>query len=69
MFSDLPQKRADPDDGTMMLLTDYALIESDETRVMVQSFADSQDLFFVEFSKTFQKLLELGYDPIDLYQV
>jgi len=63
----LPQFRAEPDDGTMMLSTDLTLIENNETRAIVQKYADSQEEFFNDFRQAFQKLIELSYNPSQLY--
>jgi len=44
----------------MMLPTDMALIEDPEFKPIVEEFAESQESFFKEFAKAFQKLQESG---------
>lgn len=47
-------------DDLMMLPTDYALIEDENYLKWVKTYAKDQELFFKDFAKDFQKLLELG---------
>jgi cytochrome c peroxidase len=46
----------------MMLPTDLALIEDASFKPYVESYANSLDTFNKDFSETFQKLLELGWE-------
>ena len=45
----------------MMLPTDMVLIEDPSFRKWVQLYAKSEDKFFDDFAKAFQKLTELGF--------
>lgn len=56
--------------GNMMLPTDIALKEDDVFRKYAEEYANSQDVFFKDFSESFSKLQELGYDsltPVEIY--
>jgi cytochrome c peroxidase len=44
----------------MMLISDLALIQDPSFRKYVELYAKDEDKFFKDFSKAFQKLLELG---------
>jgi cytochrome c peroxidase len=47
--------------GTLMMLpSDLALINDDAMKVWVQKYSKDEKLWFEDFSKAFQKLLELG---------
>ncbi|CDR36592.1 CYFA0S01e02806g1_1 [Cyberlindnera fabianii] len=50
------------DDGLMMLPADMALVEDANYKKIVEMYAKDQDLYFKDFAKDFQKLLELGID-------
>jgi len=50
----------------MMLPSDISLLHDNKFRYWVELYAKDQDKFFVDFSTTFQKLLELGCN--DLHQ-
>ena len=56
----LPQLKNDDDDGTMMLVADYDFWKREETRKFVANYARDQNLFFKDFVKAWQKLVELG---------
>jgi cytochrome c peroxidase len=58
---DGPKQYVNKDD-LMMLPADMALIEDPKYKKIVQTYANDQDLYFKDFSKDFQKLLELGID-------
>lgn len=47
-------------DELMMLPTDRALLGDPSFAVWVDKYADDKDLFFADFAKAFDKLLELG---------
>lgn len=49
-------------DGLMMLPTDMALVQDPKYKKIVEMYAKDQDLFFKDFAKDFQKLLELGIE-------
>lgn len=49
-------------DGLMMLPADYALVQDPKYKEWVVKYAKDQDLFFKDFAKDFQKLLELGIE-------
>lgn len=52
---------ADEDDEKLMMLpTDYALIQDPKFRPWVEKYADDKDLFFEDFAKVFNRLIELG---------
>jgi len=46
--------------GNMMLISDLALIEDENFRKYSEKYANSQEEFFSDFAKAFQKLLENG---------
>ncbi|KAL7411960.1 heme peroxidase [Mrakia frigida] len=46
----------------MMLPTDMALVSDPEFKKWVEIYAEDKDRFFVDFSKAFGKLIELGVD-------
>jgi len=50
----------------MMLPSDISLLHDDKFRYWVELYAKDQDRFFIDFSTTFQKLLELGC--VDLHE-
>lgn len=56
-----PKQLADKKTGTLMMLpTDYVLTQDKSFKKFAKAYADSQDLFFKDFSAAFSKLLELG---------
>ncbi|KAL5528522.1 CCP1 [Sanghuangporus sanghuang] len=56
-----PKQLQDKKTGTLMMLpTDYVLAQDKSFKKYVKQYAEDQDLFFNDFSKTFSKLLELG---------
>ena len=61
------QPQFNNEDGTMMLITDLALL--DETKAIVEEYAASKDKFFTDFSKCWQRLVELGYSDEQLYTI
>ena len=46
--------------GLMMLPSDLALLERNDTRVWVERYADDEGLLFDDFAAAYSKLLELG---------
>jgi catalase (peroxidase I) len=54
-----PQKRC-PVSGTMMLISDLALIEDEAFKVYVEKYAMDQDAWFADFVAAWVKLQELG---------
>eukprot|EP00485_Elphidium_margaritaceum_P010769 CAMPEP_0202687946 /NCGR_PEP_ID=MMETSP1385-20130828/3493_1 /ASSEMBLY_ACC=CAM_ASM_000861 /TAXON_ID=933848 /ORGANISM="Elphidium margaritaceum" /LENGTH=311 /DNA_ID=CAMNT_0049342811 /DNA_START=56 /DNA_END=991 /DNA_ORIENTATION=+ len=54
---------------TMMLPTDFTLVNTPETRVWVEKYAKDEKLFFKDFAVAWQKLIESGYDDKTLYSV
>ena len=46
--------------GLMMLPSDMALLEQNDTRQWVERYADDEQLLFEDFSAAYSKLLELG---------
>jgi len=57
---DGPEQYEDPSGELMMLPADLALIQDPAFKIHVANYAANQDVFFNDFSKAFQKLLELG---------
>ncbi|GMG12601.1 unnamed protein product [[Candida] boidinii] len=55
-----PRQYEDSTKSLMMLPADMCLIEDAKFHKYVEEFANSEELFFKEFSKAFSKLLELG---------
>lgn len=58
---DGPKQYVNKDD-LMMLPADMALVQDPKYKKIVEMYAKDQNLFFKDFSKDFQKLLELGID-------
>ena len=55
-------KQYEADGGKLMMLPmDMVLIEDPSFRKWVQVYAKSEDAFFADFAKAFQKLTELGF--------
>ena len=50
-----------------MLISDLALL--DETRDIVEEYANSEELFFKDFAVAWQRLIELGYSDAQLYTI
>ncbi|KAI0125911.1 peroxidase [Xylariales sp. AK1849] len=57
---DGPQQFQDKGKTLMMLPADVALIQDKAMKPWVQKYAKDNDVFFTDFSKVIQKLLELG---------
>ena len=57
------------DTNTMMLPSDWTLVNTPETRVYVEQYAKDQKVFFKDFSIAWQKLIESGYSDDQLYSV
>jgi catalase (peroxidase I) len=55
-----PQLKDGPDGKLMMLLTDVAMLSDDVMKPIVEEYAKDEQVFFDDFAKAFQKLLELG---------
>jgi cytochrome c peroxidase len=53
-------KQYENNDGLMMLPADMALVQDAKYKKIVEEYAKDQDKYFKDFSKDFQKLLELG---------
>lgn len=53
----------------MMLISDLALLEQNNTKAVVEEYAKSQDVFFKDFAKAWQRLVELGYSQQQLYSL
>ena len=61
-----PKQFEDKTKDLMMLVSDLALIEDPEFKKYVVLYAKDEELFFKDYSKAFQKLLELGVPfPLD----
>jgi len=55
-------KQFEADNGALMMLpSDVALIEDAAFRTWVETYAKSEEQFFSDFAKAFQKLTELGF--------
>lgn len=50
----------------MMLPTDIALVQDPKFKPWVQKYAMDKDLFFTEFAKVFDRLMELGTSEMNL---
>jgi len=50
--------------GTIMLISDLALLEDDAFKVHVEKYAAEQDAFFADFTPAWVKMQELGYDSL-----
>ncbi|RKP19149.1 heme peroxidase [Rozella allomycis CSF55] len=59
---DGPTQFEDPTGELMMLPADLAFIEDPEFKKYVVRYSKDEELFFKDFAKAFQKLLELGVD-------
>lgn len=57
-----PQLRAP--DGTIMLISDYALLDDDAFKVHVEKYAADQDTFFSDFTSAWVKLQENGVSSL-----
>jgi len=57
-----PEQFEDEKAKIMMLPADLAFIQDPEFKKYVEMYAKDQDLFFKDFAKAFQKLLELGVE-------
>jgi cytochrome c peroxidase len=55
-----PKQFEDPTGELMMLPSDLALVEDSNFSKYVHLYAKDEELFFSDFSKAFQKLVELG---------
>ena len=55
-----PMQWQNEDGALMMLPSDLALMEGEETRSWVLKYADDEPLFFTHFQAAFTKLIELG---------
>lgn len=64
-----PQYETEDSDGTMMLISDMALLDDKDNRAIVEEYAASEGAFFRDFGVVFQRLIELGYTDRQLFTV
>ena len=56
-----PMQFEDPSGKLMMLPTDMVLLDDADFKKWVKIYAKSEETFFKDFAKAFQKLTELGF--------